>query len=74
MLVVDPLLSENAFFPLQFQSPFTNAILTFCFQFTLFYFIVLLFKTQKYHFYKIRFLSCYLERTLVLLFKYLVQK
>ena len=37
MLVVDPLLPENAFFPLQFQSSFIYAILIFCIQFTLFY-------------------------------------
>ena len=34
MLVVDPLLPENAFFPLQFQSSFTYVILIFCIQFT----------------------------------------
>ena len=39
MLVVDPLLPENAFFPLQFQSSFTHAILIFLY---LVYFILLI--------------------------------
>ena len=47
MLVVDPLLPENVFFPLQFQSSFTYAILIFCIQFTLFYLLFTYSKTQK---------------------------
>ena len=74
MLVVDPLLPENVFFPLQFQSSFTYAILIFCIQFTLFYLLFTQSKTQKYLFYKTRILSCYLERYLALLFQYLIQE
>ena len=51
MLVVDPLIPENAFFPLQFQNTFTYAILIFCIQFTLFYLLFTQRKTQKYYFY-----------------------
>ena len=47
MLVVDPLLPENAFFPLQFQSSFTYAILIFCIQFTLFYLLFTSLKNPK---------------------------
>ena len=51
MLVVDPLLPENAFLPLQFQNSFTYAILIFCIQFTLFYLSFTSSKTQKHLFY-----------------------
>ena len=47
MLMVDPLLPESAFFPLQFQNSFTYAILIFCIQFTLLYFIVHFIKNPK---------------------------
>ena len=67
MLVVDPLLPENAFLPLQFQNSFTYAILIFCIQFTLFYLLFTQTKTKKYLFHKTRILSCYLERYLALL-------
>ena len=74
MLVVNPLLPENAFLPLQLQSSFTYAILIFCIQFTLFYLLFTQSKTQKHLFYKIRILSCYLEHYLVLLFQNLIQE
>ena len=74
MLVVDPLLPENVFFPLQFQSSFTYAILIFYIQFTLFYLLFTYSKTQKYLFHKTRILSCYSERYLALLFQYLIQE